>query len=86
MISAPCVERLLGGRRAASAVAAVVLHQELDVGRIEFGERHLGGVAHGLPGNAGIAAGRQRQNEADLDLAGAERRPGGSVRARWRRT
>jgi hypothetical protein len=38
--------------------AAVVFHQELNIWRIEFRKRHLGGVAHGLPGHTGIAGGR----------------------------
>ena len=70
------VERLLRGQPRAVGRAAVVFHQKLNVRRFEFGERHFGGVAHRLAGNAGIAAGRQRQNQRDLDLAGAERRLG----------
>jgi hypothetical protein len=53
--------------------AAVILDQELDVGILELGQRHFGGVLHRLPGNAGIAGGRQRQDQADLDLPGADR-------------
>ena len=83
------VERLLGALPRRLGGAAVVLHQELDVGGIELGERHLGGVAHRLPGDAGIAAGRQRQDQADLDLAGADGGAGRRLRAlrrrRWRR-
>ena len=46
MISAPSLERLLRRLLRAARRAAVVLHQKLDVGIVEFGERHLGGVAH----------------------------------------
>ena len=59
------------GRRLRTA--AVVLDQELDVGVLEFGQRHFGGVLHRLRGDAGIAGGRQRQDQADLDLPGADR-------------
>ena len=53
-------------------------------GILEFRQRHLGGVLHRLRGDAGIAGGRQRQDQADLDLAGADRvrllrRAGGSL-------
>ena len=41
------LRRLLGALRA----AAVVLHQQLEVRVVEFRERHLGGVAHGLRGD-----------------------------------
>jgi hypothetical protein len=54
--------------------AAVVFHQELKVGRIELGDRHFGGIAHRLTGDAGIAGRRQRQNEPGFDLAGADGR------------
>ena len=66
------VERLLGAEPRRLGGAAVVLDQELDVGGIELGERHFGGIAHRLPGEAGIAARRQRQDEAGLDLTGAD--------------
>ena len=54
-------------------------------GILEFRQRHFGGVLHRLRGNAGIAGGRQRQDQADLDLPGADRlrllrRPGRRVR------
>ena len=68
------VERLLCGEPRRLGGTAVILHQKLDVGRIEFGERHFRRVAHRLAGNAGIAAGRQRQDESNLDLAGSNRR------------
>ncbi len=69
------VERLLRAEPRRLGGAAVVLHQELDVGGIEFGERHFRGIAHRLAGNAGIAGRRQRQDESRLDLAGADARP-----------
>ena len=53
--------------------AVVVLDQELDIGILEFRQRHLGGILHRLGGDAGIAGSRQRQDQADLDLAGADR-------------
>ena len=56
MICGALVERLLGALPRRIGVAAVVLNQELDVGRIELGQRHLGGVAHRLAGEAGVAA------------------------------
>ena len=73
MISAPSLERLLGALLRALRAAAIVLDQELDVGILEFRQRHLGGVLHRLRGDAGIAGGRQRQDQADLDLPGADR-------------
>jgi hypothetical protein len=82
------VERLLGGQPRRLGGAAIVHHQKLDVGSVELGDRHLGGVAHRLPGEAGIATGRQRQNETDLDLAGADGGAGrrlGALRRRRRR-
>ena len=66
-------ERLLRRLLRAAGVAAVVLHQKLDVRAVEFGQRHLGGVLHRLRHGAGVAAGRQRQDQADLDRAGADR-------------
>ena len=65
-------ERLLRRLLRAAGGAAVVLHQKLDVGIVEFGERHLGGVAHRLRRRAGIALRRQRQDQRDLDLPGAD--------------
>ena len=73
-------ERLLRRLLRAAGGAAVVLHQKLDVGAVEFGQRHLGGVLHRLRHGAGVAAGRQRQDQADLDGAGADR--GGLLRRR----
>ena len=66
-------QRLLRRLRRAAGRAGVVLHQKLDVGAVELGERHLGGVLHRQRGDAGVAAGRQRQDQRDLDLAGADR-------------
>ena len=66
------VERLLGALLRALRVAAVILDQELDVRVLEFRQRHLGGVLHRLRGDAGIAGGRQRQDQADLDLPVAD--------------
>ncbi len=54
--------------------AAVVLHQELDVGAVEFNQRHLGCVLHRQRHGAGVAAGRQRQDQADPDRSNADRR------------
>ena len=81
------VDRLLRSNPRTVGRAGVILHQKLDVWRIEFGQRHFGGIAHRLAGNTGIAAGRERQNERYAHLARAERRlrhwrPG---RRRWRR-
>ena len=67
------VERLLRRLLGAARGAAVILDQELDVGAVEFDQRHLGGVLHGLRGDAGVAASRQRQDQPDLDLSGADR-------------
>ena len=80
------VERLLGALLRALRAAAVILDQQLDVRILEFRQRHLGGVLHRLRGDAGIAGGRQRQDQADLDLPGADRerlllRAGRSARA-----
>ena len=43
------------------------------LGLLEFRQRHLGGVFHRLRGDAGIARRRQRQDQADLDLAVTDR-------------
>jgi hypothetical protein len=69
-------------------IAAVILDQKLDVRILKFRQRHLGGILHRLRGDAGIARGRQRQDQSHLDLpvTGNERllrRPG---RTRLRRT
>ena len=77
------LERLLGGLLRALRGAAVILDQKLDVRILEFRQRHLGGVLHRLRGDAGVAGGRERQQQADLDLPGADRerlllRPGRS--------
>ena len=63
------VERLLRPLGRALRVAAVILDQELDVRILEFRERHFGRVPHRLRGDGGIAGRRQRQQQADLDLA-----------------
>ena len=63
------VQSLLGALPRRLGGAAVIFHQELNIGRIELGDRHFGRVAHRLTGNAGIAARGQRQNERCLDLA-----------------
>ena len=52
------VERLLRPDPGRLGGAAVVFHQELDVGRIELGNRHFRGIAHRLAGDAGIAGRR----------------------------
>jgi len=54
--------------------AAIVLHQELYVRLLEFRERHFGGILHRGRGDAGIALRRQRQDQADADLSGADLR------------
>src|SRR6185437_6598447 len=54
--------RLLRGLARALRIAAVILDQKLDVWILEFRERHLGGVLHGLRGHAGI--GRRRRPSA----------------------
>ena len=48
--------------------AAIILDQELDVGILEFRQRHFGGILHRLRGDTGISRRRQRQNQAYLDL------------------
>jgi hypothetical protein len=68
------VDRLLGRKPRTIGRAGVILDQKLDIRGVEFGERHFGGVAHGLTGDAGIPASRQRQNERNPHLAGAKRR------------
>ena len=60
-------ERLLRGGLRALRIAAVVLHQQLDVRVLEFGQRHLGRVLHRLRGDAGIAGRRQRQDQRDAN-------------------
>ena len=55
MISAPSSSACCAACLRALRRAAVVLHQQLDVGVLEFGERHLGGVLHRLRRDAGIA-------------------------------
>ena len=72
MISAPSPAPA-GCPAGALRAAAVVLDQELDVRILEFRQRHFGGVLHRLRGDAGIARGRERQDQADLDLPGADR-------------
>ena len=67
------VERLLRSLLGALRAAAIVLDQELDVGILEFRQRHLGGILHRLRGDAGIAGGGQRQDQADLDPPVADR-------------
>ena len=42
--------------------------------QMELGQSHLGGVLHGNRGDTGIALRRQRQNEPDANLAGADLR------------
>ncbi len=79
------VERLLSGEPRGFGGAAVVFHQELDIGIVEFRNRHLGGIAHRLAGDAGIARRRQRQDQAGLDLAGADGRARRRLRALRRR-
>ena len=91
------IDRLRRRLLSAGRGAAVVLDHELDVGAAELGERHLGGIAHRLAGDAGIAASRERQDYADLHPAGgtdgtggaaggvAERRRGDRGRRRRRR-
>jgi hypothetical protein len=54
--------------------AAVILDQKLDIRILEFRQRHLGRVLHRLRGDAGIAGGREWQDQADLDLPGADRK------------
>jgi hypothetical protein len=63
------VEHLLRRLLCTGSAAAVVLHQELDVGVVEFRQRHLGGIAHGLRRHRRVAAARQGQDEPGLDLA-----------------
>ena len=66
------VERLLRRLLRTRRAAAVVLHQQLEIRVVEFRERHLGGVAHGLRRHRRVAACGQRQDETDLDLAFAD--------------
>ncbi len=65
------VERLLDSDLGPLPGAAVILGQELNVRVAKFRQCHFGGVAHGLAGGAGISAGRQRQDQTDLEIAGA---------------
>ena len=66
-------DRLLGDLLGALRAAAVILDQKLDVRILEFRQRHLGRVLHRLRGDAGVAGGRERQDQADLDLPVANR-------------
>ena len=83
MISAPSSIACVAAWRAAVRIAGVVLDQKLDIRIGEFGERHLGGVAHRLRREPGIARRRQRQDQRDLDLRRRRplRRPGGAPRS-----
>jgi hypothetical protein len=65
----PFVERLLRRLLRAGSIAAVVLHQELNVGAVEFRNRELGRIAHGLAGHERISCSGKRQDEPDLHLA-----------------
>ena len=67
-------ERLAGGDLRAACGTAVVLHQKLDVRAAELRERHLGGVLHRERNRCRIALSRQRQDQADAHLTGADRR------------
>jgi hypothetical protein len=51
------LERLLGRAAGGIGIAGIVADHDLDVGLTEFGHRHVGGIAHGLAGQAGIAGG-----------------------------
>ena len=73
MISLPSSSACWVACCAPCGVRAVILDQELDVGILEFGQRHLGRVLHRLRGDAGVAGGRERQQHPDLDLPGADR-------------
>jgi hypothetical protein len=73
------LQRLLRRLLRALRRAAVVLHQDLDIGIVEFEQRHLGCVLHRQRDAAGIALRRQRQDQRDLDGAAADQRAG------WRR-
>jgi hypothetical protein len=71
------LDGLVGRRLRALRGAAVVLDEQLHVRRLELGQRHFGGVLHRLRGCAGIAGGRHRQQQRDLDgprTGGSDRR------------
>src|SRR3954468_8444395 len=55
-----------------AGVAAVVLHQKLDVGIGKFRERHFGSIAHRAADRRAIAGSREWQDQRDLYLAGAD--------------
>ena len=83
------VERLLRALARALRAAAVVLDQKLDVRILEFRQRHLGGVLHRQRRDAGIAGRRQRQDQSDFHLPGADRerllrRTGCRLQANWK--
>ena len=70
------VDRLLAQPAARSAaLPASSFTSSWMSGLVEFRERQFGGILHRLRGEAGIATGRQRQDQRDLDLAAADRAP-----------
>ena len=73
MISAPSSSACCVPCLAPCGRAGVVLDQKLDVGVLEFRQRHLGRVFHRLRRDARIACGRQRKHQTDLDLTGTDR-------------
>jgi len=78
--------RLLGRGLRALRTAGIVLDQKLDIGILEFRQRHFGGVLHRLRGNPGVTRSRQRQEQPDLDLTAADRqRLLGRAGRSWRR-
>ena len=72
MSSAPSAKRLLRGRLRALGRAAIVLHEEGDVGALEFAERQFGGVAHALRHHGALPRTAHGQDQGDLDGAGAD--------------
>jgi hypothetical protein len=67
------VDRLLRGRLRPRCGAATILEQKLDIWILELSQRQFGGVLHGLRRQPDIAGGRQRQDQSDPDLTGADR-------------
>ena len=73
-LSALVHRRLRAGLRALRRTA-VVLHQQLDVGILEIGQRQLGGILQ-RRADAGATLSRHRQDQADAHLALADFRAG----------
>ena len=66
-------DRLLGGLARPLGGAAVVLHQDRDVGVLELADRKVGGVTQRGRGDGALALPGQRQDQRDLDRARSDR-------------